>query len=314
MTGSEAFEILGVASTATPEEIKKAFRQKARKLHPDVNKEANAEEQFKNLNEAYSVANNPGDTFEEMFSRQGASNFYNVEDVFRQFFDSPEEDGEQRVRFWSNTSTNRTVFVTLTLEEAATGCTKEVSLPSTNCPACKGKGQVLKEQQCRRCSGSGTHGQTRCMACSGGGKILYQSRCGSCIHQKGQKTSVTFPPNITDGWRMQINGSMVAVKLRPHSEFKTDGVNIFSSCELSLLDALKGGPRKVNTVYGEKTMRIPPGRHHGDEIVAPGLGLSNQGKHVFKVTINYPEDLSKVIEVLEVLEAQEMQETPEEKE
>jgi len=298
MTGSQAFQVLGIDSSASPEEIKKAFRKKAAILHPDRNKAENAEDQFKELNEAYRVASAPPEAFgmKDFFQNEGDF-AYNVEDVFRQFFDPPQGNDTKRVRFWSQSQ--RPTKIGLTLEEAANGCRKSVSLPGTQCEKCHGSGQEARHQECQRCGGKGKQGEHYCATCSGQGQVAYRARCSECVNQKGSTVEINFPSGISQGWKVQINGQVVVVYLLPHSELKTDGVNIFSVCELTLLEALKGCTKEVKTVKGKKKLKIPERRKQGDDVVAFELGLTKQGKHIFKMDIVYPEDLSKVIEALE---------------
>ena len=91
---------------------------------------------------------------------------------------------------------------------------------------------------------------------------------------------------------------MVTIHVEPDKELRPAGIHVTSVVELSLLEALAGVTKEVRTAYGEKKLKIPPGRKHGDRMEATGLGYPPAGKHIFILKVDYPENTDKLIEFL----------------
>ena len=236
---ADYYEILGVSKDASKEEIKSAFRKKARQLHPDVNKAPDAEEKFKELGKAYEILsddekratydrygedglNNAG------FNTQGpfASGFGDLGDIFESFFGDFGFGGGSRQRDPNApvAGDDLRLDVELTFEEAVYGVTKEVKIGHLEaCDECKGTGAKAGTSPvtCSVCGGTGkVHHTTStvlgqftqvspCPKCHGTGKII-ESPCEKC-HGKGQievekKLELTIPDGVDTGSKMRLSG------------------------------------------------------------------------------------------------------------
>src|SRR5215469_1248173 len=164
------YEILGVARSASEEDIKKAFRRLARQYHPDVNKEKGAEEHFKEINEAYEIL---GDAQKraayDRFGHAGVSGagaganpfegfgFGSVSDIFEQIFANVGGTAGTR-RGAPQRGADLRYELTISFEEAVRGCQKEIEIPRwETCSTCRGNGAQpgTNTQRCSACQGTG---------------------------------------------------------------------------------------------------------------------------------------------------------------
>jgi molecular chaperone DnaJ len=229
------YEILGVSKAASPEEIKKAYRQLALKHHPDRNPgDKQCEEHFKEAAEAYEVLSDPEkraryDRFghagvSSAFGGGGGRPFEDVEDIFSSFGDifedffgfSPGRRGRARARRGRDLSSE----IELSFEEACFGvertievkrrercedCGGQGAAPGTErktCPSCRGSGQVGRSQgfftvtaTCGQCQGEGTVVTDPCRSCGGAGRVA-----------RHKKITVKVPPGVDDGIRLVLQG------------------------------------------------------------------------------------------------------------
>lgn len=232
----DLYEVLGVSRDATDEEIKKAFRRQARKLHPDVNKSPNAEEEFKELNEAYDVLSDPQkrSTYDRFGTIPGAAGsnpygsgyvdmddlFGGMGDIFSSFFGGM-GGGAARMR---RDGRDMGVGLRLTLEEVATGAKKEIVYdrlaPCSDCNG-SGLGEGGKEVSCPECHGTGSvytvqrtflgdmRTTSTCTRCGGVGRII-DVPCPECEGQgrvpDRQRVTVEVPAGIRDAQQLRISG------------------------------------------------------------------------------------------------------------
>ncbi|MDE1868368.1 MAG: molecular chaperone DnaJ [Candidatus Micrarchaeota archaeon] len=240
--GKDYYETLGVAKTASQDEIKRAYRKLAMQYHPDKNKDKSAEEKFKEINEAYAVLGDEDkrkqydtygpDAFSQRFSQEDIFRGANFEDIFRSMgfnfggFGSDDIFGsmfgfnQQRGDFGNDILAN----VGVSLADAAHGSTKTVSVRHIKeCDKCRGSGaepgsRVLK---CDTCKGSGQMRQTArtpfgviqtvttCNRCRGSGKT-FEKQCKTCnghgAIQKEERIDVDIPKGVSTGMRLRLNG------------------------------------------------------------------------------------------------------------
>ena len=241
-TKKDYYEVLGVSKNASQDEIKSAFRKLAKKYHPDISKEANAEEKFKEVQEAYSVLSDEtkrkqydqfghaafeGATGGASYGGFGGTGFgfdaSDLGDIFDDLFGGSSFFGGSSRRNSNKTRRGSDILtrVNISFMEAAMGCDCDVDIDTVDtCSKCNGKGG-FGEKTCPRCHGSGTITQeqrtlfgtfmtkTTCPECKGQGKS-FDEICSSCHGrgtQKVQKTiTVHVPAGINDKERLRVAG------------------------------------------------------------------------------------------------------------
>lgn len=237
MAGEDYYETLGIPRNADDAEIKKAYRNLARKYHPDVCKEPGAEEKFKQINEAYSVLSD--EQKKRQYDNMGHENYTNASkgsytggggfggggfsadfsgfgDIFDFFGGGQRRAGPQR-------GADLLMRIQVRLEDAVAGADRDIEvMHSEPCTACSGSGSETKKlKTCPRCGGSGQIRQatsspfgqfirmTPCTQCEGRGKIP-EKVCGKCRgsgHSRvKRKISVHIPAGIDNGMRLRMEG------------------------------------------------------------------------------------------------------------
>ena len=239
MNKRDYYEVLGVEKTASEQEIKSAFRKLAKKYHPDVCKEADAEAKFKEAQEAYAVLSDEqrrrqydqfGHAAFDQNGNPGAGGFggfdfgdFDFGDIFDNIFGSSFGFGgsSRGGRTRATKGADRLLRIKLTFEEAIFGCNKDLNLEvNDTCSKCDGKGG-FNEETCNNCHGSGTvtteqrtifgafMSKTTCPKCGGLGKSYKETcnECGGRGYNKTKKTiSVTVPAGVDSGNRLRLSG------------------------------------------------------------------------------------------------------------
>ncbi len=234
MAKRDYYDVLGVNKSATPDQIKSAYRKSAVKHHPDKNKgDKAAEEKFKEASEAYHVLSNSErkqsyDNFGHAAfengggGRGGFGNFdfsSSFSDIFEDFFGEGFGEGRRSTRSNKRGSDLR-YDLSITLEEAYTGKKQDIKFStSEKCDTCKGSGSK-PGHNVSSCSMCGGHGQVRssqgfftvqqtCPQCSGSGEEI-TNPCTSCggqgKQQASKRISVTIPKGVDDGTRIRLAG------------------------------------------------------------------------------------------------------------
>lgn len=234
----DLYEVLGVDRSASEEEIKKAFRRRARDLHPDVNDSPNADEEFKELNEAYDVLSDPSKRaqYDRFGTIPGAAagaggagyvdfddlfgGFGGMGDIFSSFFGGAARGAQQM----SRDGRDMGIGIEVTLEEAASGIKREIVYdrlaPCSDCDG-TGIGEGGHEETCPNCNGTGSvvsvqrtflgdmQSRTVCSECNGTGKVI-EGACEECDGQgrvpDRQRISVDVPKGIQDGQQLRVDG------------------------------------------------------------------------------------------------------------
>jgi molecular chaperone DnaJ len=235
MAKTDYYETLGVTRGDSEEEIRTAFRKKAMQYHPDRNKSPDAEEKFKEINEAYQVLIDPKkraqyDRFGAAGVTGGNGGFdrpFDGFDVFGGFgdiFDSFFGDFTGRRAQQPQRGDDIQQRVTLTFEEAVFGAEKEVEVNRIeHCHRCSGAGNEpgTKVNTCATCRGSGQVRRTQrslfgqfaqitpCPTCQGRGNII-DTPCTSCrgseLERRKRKTVVTIPAGVQAGMHVRLTG------------------------------------------------------------------------------------------------------------
>jgi molecular chaperone DnaJ len=301
------YDVLGVSPDTSSEEMKKVYKELARKWHPDLHSgDKNAEEKFKEINSAYEMIKS-GEWEKRQRQQQFNGINLNFEDVFRQHFGRGNP-------FDSNARTTRRDRgqIKITFEEAYSGCEKKLQLKKIeSCEACKGIGFHLKDDICKSCNGQGQvarqHGPMRiivpCTACRGIGHETGDS-CDKCSGSgkilKIDEFNIKIPPKTRHGTILHPNATLdVVINYLEHSEFSLANnlCDVVSMVSINIFDAILGGSITVNTLSGKKILKIPNETKHGATLRIKGSGFDNghgtQGNHLVIVNIDLPEKLNE---------------------
>ncbi|QVK20280.1 molecular chaperone DnaJ [Mycoplasmatota bacterium] len=314
MSKRDYYDVLGVGKSADEREIKKAFRTLAKKYHPDVSTESNAEEKFKEIQEAYSVLSDTEkrsqyDQFghEGMNFGQGGFGGFNdyggFEDIFSSFFGGSRKRRDPNAPRRGNDLSKR---MTITFEEAVFGVKKKINLRvNEECTVCHGSGAYSKSDisTCSQCSGSGTvyrqqqtifgttRTQTTCPECNGSGKEI-KRKCSSC-HGHGytevvKKVEVNIPEGINTGQQIRLSGKgeaginggpagdlYIAINVLPHEILERIGDDIVLELPITFSQAALGSDILVPTIYGDVKLKVPSGTQTGTKFRLRGKGVKN---------------------------------------
>jgi molecular chaperone DnaJ len=308
------YEVLGIARTASRDEIKAAYRKLAVKYHPDKNPgDKAAEESFKEASEAYAVLSDADkrahyDRFghagvgEQPFSGFDASIFGDFSDIlgnlfgFEGFF-----GGGGRRRTGPERGSDLRTRVDITFDEMARGVERTITVPrEETCEACGGTGHPSGSApvQCRACGGRGQQRVSQgfftmlraCPQCGGAGQVITDP-CPTCQGQgrveKTRHVKVPIPAGIEDGTRVRITGHgeggmrggppgdlYVVVHVREHDVFVREGADLHVEEELSAFHAALGGEAEVPTLAGGEKVQFPAGTQPGDTVTLRGKGLA----------------------------------------
>jgi len=318
------YEVLGVDRQAGEEEIKKAYRQLARQYHPDVSKEDPkvAEERFKEISEAYEVLmDKPKRELYDKYGHAGVNSQFqgggfnwndfthqgDIRDIFGDggfgggnIFDMFFGGGRSR---GPHQGQSLRYDLDITLEEAATGLKKDLTLPLTvKCDVCAGTGsKSRKEEVCQQCNGKGQvqrverRGYSQfisvgaCPKCGGSGKDI-KDPCPDCDGwwtRKRQKISLDIPKGVDTGMRLRVAGAgepspdggppgdlFVVVNVKEHKLFQRDGSDLYATQEINFQEAALGATLEVPTLEGKMAeVSIPAGTQPGEVQRLKGLGM-----------------------------------------
>lgn len=304
------YDVLGVSRTATDDEIKKAFRQLARKLHPDVNPDdPDAAERFREVAEAYEILSEPEmraryDRFGHAGvagSASGGAQYTDLNDILGMFFGDAFFGGGRRGPMAGQ---DAATAVSLTLREAATGVHRDLDVeiivhcdrcagsgaePPTRpipCPTCGGAGevrqvsntplgQVVRQMPCGACRGRGATVETPCTACRGQGRVAEQRTVG-----------VGIPAGVDTGQRVRVVGQghagdpgappgdlYVAIQVEDDPALIRDGLDLHVLVDLTATQAMLGATVHVPSLEGMETIVLQSGTQPGERRTLRGKGM-----------------------------------------
>lgn len=305
------YEILNVSWDADPDTLKKAYRKLVKKYHPDKQPEnAQAEERFKELQEAYAVLKDPKKRshYDTVYSSRqraqggrakagrGGKGGHGVTEIVEDVFDFLKSRMENR----GKRGEDLRYLLTLPFEEAACGVKKTIHIPkSKECPGCDGRGwnapdnspvcrlcrgegeitvsegKTRKQRECPGCNGKGLHEKKTCERCNGEGTVLYRV-----------KRTVTIPAGVDNGTRLKIRGEggagerggeegdlYIVIQVKDHPVFTRHHLDVWTEIQIHFTQAVLGDQIKVPSLQGEQILAIPPGTQSGEVFTLPGLGI-----------------------------------------
>lgn len=327
MNYKEALDLLGVDENTSQDEIKSKYKKLAVKYHPDVNKESGAEDKFKQINQAFEIAQHPekaDDRKNEGFGNPFQGGF-NIHDVMSTFFGGSRPNTRRRA--YSEELIEPKINVYLSFSESIQGCSKSLKYKTImNCSSCNGEGGNIKPNDCKECNGFGRKVQKSanrivdqaCSKCRGlGTKKEECVTCkGNCGIEVEKNVTVNIPAGVENENVLRLGGAGGFVGNNPFGESMIGDAFIIihvantkdwvkvnndvkSQLKVNLLDAIKGKNIFEDTVYGNVKVAIPPLSKNKDEIRIKGNGVKGKGDHIFVLNVEYPEDIDKVIKALE---------------
>lgn len=307
----DLYEVLGVDSNATQDEIKKAYRKLAMKYHPDRNDGCkDAEAKFKEINEAFSVLGD--ESKKNQYDRFGSTGWnggspfgdagfwFDFGDIFDMFGGmwgharkrQTEFKGED-LEYLMKVDLKTSIYwgkekIKYNFEESCSDCKWEGWAGRKSCPECDGQGAVRKTQQtilgvitqtvtCSRCSWTGEIIENVCEACNGRRRVT-----------TSKEMVIEIPAGIDDGMMIRIEWAWndgvgtkakwdLFVKFRVETEEKglvRDGINLHYTISIDIPEAVLGTDKEVNIpIIGKRVIKISSGTTHGTVIKIAGDGV-----------------------------------------
>ena len=313
----------------------------AKQYHPDLHPgDAEAEALFKDINEAYEVLSD--DEKRRLYDQfghagldgsAGAGGFgggfggFDFGDIFESFFGGGGGGARKNAPQRGEDLSQR---LTLTFEEAAFGCRKEINYARIEkCSDCGGNGAAkgTTPETCSRCNGSGSvtvtqrtmfgmmQTQKQCDACRGRGKTV-STPCKNCSGKGYVKLSkrldVSIPAGIDNGGRIRLNGQgnaganggsygdlYVIIAVRPHDIFERNNYDIYCDIPVSYADLVLGAEIDVPTLEGNQKFVIPEGTQNGTKFTLKQKGIpyvnsqNRRGDLIFSVLVEIPKGLNE---------------------
>jgi molecular chaperone DnaJ len=336
------YEILGVARSASDTELKKAFRQLAMQYHPDRNRgDKDAEERFKEVNEAYAVLSDPDKRahYDRFGTVAGGAGFPDAgfgslfEDIFENFFAG---GGGRGRRSRAMRGEDLQYELKISLEDAATGLETKIQIPRlerceacegtgaeagsrpVTCDACQGRGEIRFNQgfltmarTCPKCHGEGQVNRHPCRACRGEGR------------QRAERVlAVKIPAGIDDGMQLRLGGEgsgglhggppgdlYVLVRIAEHELFVRDGADLYCDTPVSFAQLALGTDIEVPVLNGVTKLKIAPGTQPHTVLRLKGKGMPHlrgrgHGDACYRLILEVPQKLTaRQREALEAFEA-----------
>ena len=326
------YDSLGVGKSASPNELKSAYRQLAKEYHPDVNSEPGAEDRFKEINEAYAVLSD--DERRAAYDRFGHAGLkgmptdfdFGFSDIFEEFFgfglggrqrrNAPRRGAD--LRYDMNLEFEEAVFgieqqIEFSRRDTCSRCKGSGAEPGTTpvrCPTCDGSGEVRQVRQsflgsmvnvtaCPNCGGRGEVVSTPCQNCGGGG-----------IEQLHVERTISIPPGVNDGTQIRVGGEgepgpnrgprgdlYVVVRVGNHRYFRRRKDDILLDLSINLSQAALGSEIEVPTLEGDEKLRIPAGTQPGRIFRMRGKGVphlqrNGRGDQLVVISIDIPKSLT----------------------
>lgn len=310
------YEVLGIDRKATEKEIKTAYRNLARKWHPDLHsgkEKEKAEEKFKKINEAHEVLSDPekrakydrlganwqnGQDFQpppdmngfHFYGGNGQAGMGGFSDFFESLFGGAGFGSPAgRTRQANVKGQDVDAEIEITIEEAYHGAEKSL--------------QFSTRELCLQCGGSGYDLNSFCSRCAGTGELA------------GKKSlAVKIPAGVHEGSRIRLKGQgsegryggargdlYLNIRFKVHPLFKVTGADLESELLLRPEQAVLGAQVEVKILDGTVNMTVPPGIHNGRRMRLKGKGMpqkGGRGEHYVRINIDIPDDITSEEEEL----------------
>ena len=301
-TVRDPYKALGVDKKASADEIKKAYRKLARQYHPDKNPgDKQAEERFKEIQEAYSVLSDPEKRkqydqggifgFDPGSFRPGAGGgFGGFGDILSDIFGNVAGGASTGARNRPERGRDLETEVHLSFDQAVQGAQVPVTVPlAAPCPTCRGTGAKpgTSPSVCSACQGRGVEAESQglfsisqpCHVCGGTGTEIKEP-CPTCSGsgqtRQVRRYKVNVPAGVRDGSRVRLAGKgeggrrggptgdlYVITRVAESPIFKRKADNLEVDVPITIVEAIKGATVEVPTLAGSKRIRVPAGTQHG---------------------------------------------------
>lgn len=329
----EYYEILEVSKDADTDTIKKAYRKQALRYHPDRNQgDKEAEEKFKQINEAYEVLSDANKR--EIYDRYGKDglkgsaggfsggfDFDDLGDIFSSFFGGGFGSSQKNSKNKYKYALDIEVGITLEFNEAVFGCEKEIKYRyKTPCQECNATGSKDgKKQTCANCGGSGKVGIRQgfmqfvqsCPECFGSGQTI-KDKCPKCsangYNEINDSIKINIPEGVDNGTRIRVsqkgnryedkNGDLyVHIAVRDDEHFHRDGDDVYIEIPVFFTQAILGESIKIPTLRGETTLELPVGANDKQQFIIAKEGIKNAhtkqfGDLIVQISIQTPKKLN----------------------
>jgi molecular chaperone DnaJ len=311
-TTRDYYEILGIPRDADTEAVRNAYRNLAKRYHPDINRDPGAEERFKEINEAYNVlSDSQRRTAYDRFGHAGlngmpfggSAGFGDLGDLFEEFFRGFGM-GTGRGRRSPRRGANLRAEVRLTFAESVTGVEKEVKITRSEvCSACRGSKSEpgTSPVRCNACDGTGEERRVRqtflgsmvnvstCSKCGGSGEVI-STPCKTCrgagTVRKTRTLSVPVPAGVDEGTQIRLSGEgepgqfggppgnlFLLIRVEPHEYYRRQNSDLWMELGINFHQAAAGADVRVQTPGGEANLHIPAGTQPGRIFRLRGKGM-----------------------------------------
>jgi molecular chaperone DnaJ len=312
MAQRDYYEVLSVSRDATPDDLKASFRRLARQFHPDVNKEPDAEEKFKEINEAYAILSDQEKR--AAYDRYGHAGIngagfspdfstIDLSDILGEFFGFGGMGG-RRSRNGPRRGADLSQRIALTFEQAMFGVDKEIEIVrDETCTTCRGNGAEpgTKPARCNTCGGKGEVRQsvqsifgsmvqvTTCPTCNGTGEVI-TTPCHTCrgrgLERKVVRKVIPVPAGVDNGTQIRLSGEgqpgvnggpngnfYLEIQVQGHKYFRRRQDNILLDLNINVAQATLGDEVDIPTVEGTTRLKIPSGTQPGKVFTIRGKGV-----------------------------------------